>query len=106
MCDCLCILQKQLIRGGEGESDKWLVAEAGGVFEEALAQATYFLEPGRQIAQTVRNEDIIDNVWTSGALSAQACCASLQCTWALLTSFVIPFHADSPVSWVYWPYLS
>ena len=46
---------------------------AGGVFEEALAQATYFLEPGSPIAQTVRNADIIDNVWKSGSLSSQAC---------------------------------
>lgn len=45
---------------------------AGGVFEEALAEATFFLEPGSPIAQTVRNADIIDNVWTSGGLSAQA----------------------------------
>ena len=45
---------------------------AGGVFEEALAQATYFLEPGSPIAQTVRNADIIDNVWNSGSLSSQA----------------------------------
>ncbi|CAK0787071.1 hypothetical protein CVIRNUC_010287 [Coccomyxa viridis] len=43
----------------------------GGVFEEALAQATYFLEPGSPIAQTVRNADIIDNVWKSGSLSSQ-----------------------------------
>ena len=47
-------------------------ARAGGVFEEALAQATYFLEPGSPIAQTVRNADIIDNVWKSGSLSSQA----------------------------------
>ena len=45
---------------------------AGGVFEEALAQATLFLEPGSPIAQTVRNADIIDNVWKSGSLSSQA----------------------------------
>ena len=46
---------------------------AGGVFEEALAQATYFLEPGSLIAQTVRNADIVDNTWKSGSLSSQAC---------------------------------
>ena len=45
---------------------------AGGVFEEALAQAAYFLEPGSPIARTVRNAEIIDNVWESGSLSPQA----------------------------------
>ncbi len=45
---------------------------AGGVFEEALAQAAYFLEPGSPIAQTVRNAEIIDNIWESGSLSPQA----------------------------------
>ena len=45
---------------------------AGGVFEVALAQATYFLEPGSPIAQTVRNAEIIDNFWEAGRLSPQA----------------------------------
>ena len=45
---------------------------AGGVFEEALAQAAYFLNPGSPIARTVRNAEIIDNVWESGSLSPQA----------------------------------
>ena len=43
----------------------------GGVFEEALAQAAYFLDPGSPIARTVRNAEIIDNVWESGSLSPQ-----------------------------------
>ena len=41
------------------------------MFEEALAQAAYFLEPGSPIARTVRNAEIIDNVWESGSLSPQ-----------------------------------
>ncbi len=43
----------------------------GGVFEEAVAEAAYFLEPGQPIAQTVRNQEVIDNVWVAGDLSLQ-----------------------------------
>ena len=65
---------------------------AGGVFEEALAEATFFLEPGSSIAQTVRNADIIDNVWTSGGLSAEACpsTACTQCSVMMFSQCATP----------------
>ena len=44
---------------------------AGGVFEEAIAQASYFLSDGVPIARTIRNQDVVDNVWTAGRLSAE-----------------------------------
>ena len=44
---------------------------AGGVFEEAVAEAAYFLEPGQPIAQTVRNQEVVDNVWVAGDLSSE-----------------------------------
>lgn len=44
---------------------------AGGVFEEAVAEAALFLEPGQPIAQTVRNQDVIDNRWVAGDLSSE-----------------------------------
>ncbi|BDA50336.1 Carboxyl-terminal-processing peptidase 1, chloroplastic [Coccomyxa sp. Obi] len=43
----------------------------GGVFEEAVAEAAFFLEPGQPIAQTVRNQEVIDNVWVAGDLSSE-----------------------------------
>lgn len=44
---------------------------AGGVFEEAVAEAAFFLEPGQPIAQTVRNQEVVDNVWVAGDLSSE-----------------------------------
>lgn len=45
-----------------------LSMSAGGVFEEAVAIATLFLDPSLNIAETVRNEQVIENVWTSASL--------------------------------------
>eukprot|EP00877_Chromochloris_zofingiensis_P000051 jgi/Chrzof1/10046/Cz04g25070.t1 len=42
--------------------------DPGGVFEEAVAIATLFLDPSLNIAETVRNEQVIENVWTSASL--------------------------------------
>ncbi len=36
---------------------------AGGVFEEAILSASFFLAPGTQIVETVRNGFVIDNVF-------------------------------------------
>ncbi len=67
---------------------------AGGVFEEALAEASLFLEVDSPIAQTVRNADIIDNVWTSGGLSAQAC---PSISGSLVYSVLIISYCATPV---------
>jgi len=39
---------------------------AGGVFEEAIAIASYFLRDRALIATTIRNEEVVDNAWISG----------------------------------------
>lgn len=44
---------------------------AGGVFEEAVSEAALFLDAGQPIAQTVRNQEVVDNVWVAGALSPE-----------------------------------
>ncbi len=43
-----------------------LMASAGGVFEEAIAMATLLLDPNCEVAETVRNADLIDNTYQVG----------------------------------------
>lgn len=69
---------------------------AGGVFEEAMAQAALFLEPGCRIAQTVRSQSgVVDAAWVAGDLSSQvfppslapACCMCLYTLTEILRVF-------------------
>lgn len=43
----------------------------GGVFEEAVAISSLFLDCDCDIAETIRNEQVIDNVWNAGRLSTE-----------------------------------
>jgi C-terminal processing protease CtpA/Prc len=53
---------------------RWCSVLAGGIFEEALAEAALFLEPGSPIAQTQRSQGEAAGgavAWVAGALSAE-----------------------------------
>mmetsp|Transcript_9205 Transcript_9205/g.22784 ORF Transcript_9205/g.22784 Transcript_9205/m.22784 type:complete len:637 (-) Transcript_9205:387-2297(-) len=63
----------RVIAGGEEDGVAGYVIDLrndpGGVFEEAVAAASLFLEPGTPIVATVRSgQAVVDNVWVSGYL--------------------------------------
>ncbi|KAK9805537.1 hypothetical protein WJX72_003921 [[Myrmecia] bisecta] len=68
------MLQRAL-REGEADGVAGYVIDLrnnpGGVFEEAIGMASFFLEPGSMIAETVRNDEVIDNHWQAGSLSRE-----------------------------------
>ena len=42
-----------------------------GIFEEAIAMAAYFLEPGSEIAGTVRAAELVDTTFRAGDLPSR-----------------------------------
>lgn len=64
-----------LLRAGEANDAAGYIVDLrnnpGGVFEEAVAMASYFLPDGAVIARTVRSGDLVDETWCVGGLSPE-----------------------------------